>query len=86
MSKRKYSDGQTVLINKFWTTKGGGQMLPGKAIKATVVSARNTPTLGWLYTLEACIPLHICYNEEDIADYLVFDDDPDAIWKAFGDQ
>lgn len=86
MSKRKYLDGQVVVIDKFWTTKSGGQMLPGKAIEAVVVSAHETPTLGWLYTLKAAIPLQICYNEEDITASVEVDDDPDWIWKVFGDQ
>ena len=66
MSTRKYHNGNTVLINKFWTTEGGGQLLEGDTIKAVVVSAEKTWTLGWIYKLKAERKLHIYYNEEDI--------------------
>ena len=86
MSERKYNDGDVVLINKFWTTDGGGQMLPGRAIKAKVISADKTYTLGWTYRLAANRPLHICYRTDDILCKFENDGDPEYISKVFGNQ
>ena len=86
MSERKYNDGDVVLINKFWTTDGGGQMLKGGTIKAKVISADKTYALGWTYKLAADRPLHICYNTDDILGKLEDHTDSEYIWKLFGDQ
>jgi hypothetical protein len=86
MSDRKYLDGDIVLINKFWTTEGGGQMLKGKAIKAKVISADKTYTLGWTYKLSADRPLHVCYCDDDILYRFEEGADPEYISKVFGDQ
>ena len=84
MSDRIYKNGDVVLIKKFWTTEGGGQLVEGKTIKAVVISAEQTYTLGWTYKLDAKRPLGICYCEEDIIG-LANEVDPDFIWKMWGD-
>ena len=84
MSDRIYKNGDVVLINKFWTIEGGGQMIEGKTIEAVVISAEKTHTLGWTYKLDAQRPLSICYCENDIIG-LAKEVDPDFIWKIWGD-
>ncbi len=84
MSDRIYKNGQVVLINKFWTTEGGGRMIEGETTEAVVLSAEKTHALGWTYKLDAKRPLYICYCESDIIG-LVPEPDPDFIWKIWGD-
>jgi hypothetical protein len=83
--KRKYSVGDFVMISKIFVCDPHGRYKDIEPTKAKIIRIVDTRTYGPAYTLRIGVEtLSVCYWTDDI-DYLI-EEDPDAIWKIFGDQ
>ena len=83
--KVNYSIGDTVIVSKVWVCDPHGRFKSVDPIKAKVVDVTKTRSNGPAYTLKIGLETaKVCYWYEDIDG--IPEEDPDAIWKLFGDQ
>ncbi len=84
---KNYSVGENVVISKRLNARGEWKTVEPEIAK--IVEVRETVSLGPAHTLEVNGEiLHVCYWADDI-DGKVSDkiyDDPDYLWKAWGDK
>ena len=81
----KYKIGDSVIISKEFTVNTEGRFLNCHPKIAKIVKVQDTVSFGPAYSLEVDGErLSVMYWENDID--RIYDNDPENIWKIWGDQ